>query len=149
VNHEDQKRALSDLSLRLNRGDLIAEGEMQQLASMLSRIGAGEDANQVLRVKPNRGQKRSDVVANQRMSLILHWVAGCIYPDPDSDEKAMTVAQACEAAVNTIVPVAKQIFPGADDCTYEVEYLQRCWHDKQRKYRRSPLRSPLDPDFPY
>ncbi len=83
------------------------------------------------------------------MSLILHWVAGAIQPDPASHRRAMSIEAACELAVTTIVPVAKATFPGADNRQYDVEYIMRCWAEPDYAHMRSPDRGWLDTDYPY
>ncbi len=149
MSYLDNRRRLLDLAKQIDSGAVLSEEQKGFLAYALSRIGAGEDANEVLGVRLMRGQKLSDVIARQRMSLILHWVAGAIQPDPDSNERAMSVEAACELAVKTIVPFAKAMFPGAEDWQYDVEYLMRCWSEPDYAHLRSPGRGWFDTDYPY
>ena len=137
------------LSMQLFRGEPLSQDQTQYLAFVLWRIANGEDANAVLEVRLKRGQRDSDAVAKQRISMILHWVAGAIEPDPRSNQKPLTLEQACTLAVNTIVPLAKSFFPGADNCTYDVEYLLRCWSEPAYQHMRSLDRVFFDNDFPY
>jgi hypothetical protein len=146
---EDQRRALLDLAYQLDGGSDLADSQRQFLALALYRIATGEDANKVLSVRPTRGQKLTDAVDKRRMSLILHWVACAMRPDPKTGEKAMTLVEACEAAMDAIVPHAKVVFPGADERKYEPEYIQRCWSDPVYAHMRSTERGWFDPDFPY
>ena len=146
---EDQRRALLDLAYQLDGGADLADSHRQFLALALYRIATGEDANKVLSVRPTRGQKLTDAVDRRRMSLILHWVACAMHPDPNTGEKAMTLAEACEAAMNAIVPHAKVKFPGADNRKYDAEYIQRCSSESMYAHMRSPERGWFDPDFPY
>lgn len=122
---------------------------MQFLSIAFYRISTGEDANKVFQVKLKPGQKLSDVTARRRLSVILHWIACAIDPDPDSKEKSTSVESACELAVQTIVPAAKRMYPGADDNNYEAEYLLRCWHAPEYAHLRSTERGWFDPDYPY
>lgn len=146
----DKRRALNELSKQLFRGEMLSEEQSQYLGMIFWRIANGEDANAVLEVRPKRGQTNPKVIARQRMSLILHWVAGAMHPDPnDSTKCPLTVEQACELAMDTIVPIAKKAFPGADECTYDVEYLVRCWSEKGYKHMRLTERGFYDDDFPY
>jgi len=145
----DNKRRLSRLAARLlNSGELL-DAERTYLGVALSRIAAGEDANQVFAVVRARGQKKSDAPDRQRLSLILHWVHCAMFPEPDSTEQAMSLAEACERAVSEIVPLAKRLFPGADAHAYDVEYLIRCHGAPEYKHLRTDLRVWLDNDFPY
>ncbi len=142
-------RALLDLAYQLDRGDELSADQCNFLAIALYRIGSGEDANHVFNVQGGRGHKLANVIARRRMSVILHWVACKVQPDPDSDEKVMSVSAACEEAISSIVPAAKDIFPGADDTAYDVEYILRCWTDPTNAHMRFPTRGWYDPDYPY
>lgn len=149
MNHLDHQRILRDLGLQLDRDEPLSEEQQRFLAIVFYRIGTGEDANKVLNVRPHRGERLSAVIARRRMSMILHWVADAIQPDPGASDKAMSVQAACELAVEMIVPVAKTAFPGVDDRKYEAEYIFRCWSDSAYAHMRSPDRGWFDPDFPY
>jgi hypothetical protein len=149
MSHLDQRRILNALSLQLFQEEPLSQGQMRYLAAVFYRIANGEDANNVLEVSPRRGQKTSDAIAKKRISLILHWIAVAIAPDSESKEKPLTIVEACELAMEHIVPVAKRMYPGADDCKYDVEYLARCWSEPAYQHMRSPDRSFFDSDFPY
>lgn len=149
MSHLDQQRILDALSLQLFREEPLSDEQMKYLAVIFGRIANGEDANIVLEVRPRQGQKTSDAIAKKRMSLILHWIAAAIAPDSESKGKPLTIVKACELAMDTIVPVAKRMYPGADDCTYDTEYLVRCWSEPKYKHMRSSERSFFDNDFPY
>jgi hypothetical protein len=149
MSHEDHKRALLALAYQIGSGEDLTRDQQEYLAIVFYRIATGEDANAVLDVRPTRGQKLSDVIARRRMSLILHWVAGAMRPDPNTDEQAMTLSEACVAAMDTIVPRAKKAFPGADNREYDAEYLARCWSDPAYAHMRSHGRGWFDQDFPY
>lgn len=149
MSYLDNQRVLMSLALQIQRKEPLSEEQLQFLAVVFYRIGAGEDANKVLSVRLQQGQKLSDVVARCRMSLILHWIAGAIQPDPQSNSKHMTVEAACVEAVTTIVPVARKAFPGADSQQYDAEYIQRCWSEPAYAHMRSPDRGWIDSDFPY
>jgi hypothetical protein len=149
MSHEDHKRVLLDLARQLDAGEELDTSQMQYLAIVFYRIASGEDANKVLGVQPLRGQKSSDLVNRRRMSMILHWVACAINPDPDNDKKAMTLSEACIQAMDTIVPEAKAAFPEADYRSYDAEYIQRCWSDPAYAHMRSTKRGYFDMDLPY
>jgi len=72
-----------------------------------------------------------------------------MYPDPSSEKQDISLAEACEKAQFTVVPLAKKMFPGADSITYDPEYLQRCHSAPEYAHLRSPFRSWIDDDFPY
>jgi hypothetical protein len=149
MSYFDNQRILRELGRQIESDAPLSDDQKRFLAIALYRIGTGEDANKVLGVRPQRGQKLSDVVARRRMSLILHWVAGAIEPDPESTSKPMSVEDACALAVTTIVPAAKAKFPGSDNRKYDVEYITRCWSEPAYAHMRSPDRGWFDPDFPY
>jgi hypothetical protein len=145
----DIRRALNLLSQQIAAGaaDPLTDAQRTYLSAILFRISKGEDANEVLGLKRRRGNSEKDETARQRLSMILHWVAGQL--NPADGGQALSLAAACELAQTTIVPAAKSMFPGADDTAYDVEYLMRRWHEPAYKHLRSPLRGPYDPDFPY
>jgi len=149
VSYADQQRWLLDLAVQLSQGKPLLAEQKRFLSLVLYRIGSGEDANTVLRARKKRGEKLSDVIAKRRMSLILHWVACAINPDPDSAKKVMSLTAACELATTTIVPFAKAMFPGADNREYNTEYIQRCWGNPKYAHMRSTERGWFDADFPY
>jgi len=148
VSPHDRRRALLAMAYRLREGKAPSKTERQYLADALSQIAYGEDANKALGVKLRRGEKSKDAVARRRISMILHWVAAAVEPDPVTGRK-LSVERACERAVSTIVPAAKRAFPGADGKNYEVEYLLRCWKNPKYRHMRSVTRKYLDPDSPY
>ncbi len=149
MNHLDHQRIMLDLAYQLDRNELLLPEQIRFLAIALYRIGTGEDANKVLQVTPKPGQKLKDITARRRLSVILHWIACSVNPDPGSEEKAMSVEAACELATQTIVPAAKKMYPGADDHQYEVEYLLRCWSAPEYAHLQSCERGWFDPDYPY
>ena len=149
MSHEDQIRVLFDLSRQLASGDSLTESQQQYLSTAFYKIASGEDANKVLGTRPNRGESLSALIARRRMSLILHWVAGAINPDPSTSERAMTVSEACAAAMTTIVPLAKEMFPGAENRIYDAEYIERCWSEPAYKHMRSTERGWFDQDYPF
>ncbi len=149
MNRFDHMRALLDLAHRLGRGDELSANERDFLSIALYRIGTGEDANVAFNVQRGRGLKLADVIARRRMSVILHWVACAVDADAESGETAMSIEAACVEAVGSIVPLAKEAFPGADHCVYDVDYIRQCWNDRKYAHMRSPMRGWLDPDFPY
>lgn len=145
----DHRRALLDLAYQLDRGEALSDEQRRFLAVVFYRIGRGEDANKVLGLEFGRGERLSDAIARMRMSMILHWVACRVKPDPSSDEKAMSIEKACALAVDTIVPMAKAVYPGADRRHYDAEYILHCWGKPEYAHMRSTERGWFDPDFPY
>ena len=130
-------------------GDGLLDAEREFIGQALERIGYGEDANDVLQTKLKPGQKEKDIIDRQRMSLILHWVHCAMYPDLSTNTQEMSLAEACELAQSTIVPVAKAAFTSAASIVYDPEYIQRCHSAPEYKHLRSPSRSDFDDDFPY
>jgi len=149
VNRYDQMRALRGLAQQLDSGEELSAEQRNFLGLALYRIGTGEDANVAFNVQGGRGLKLSDVIARRRMSVILHWVACAVDADSEPGEAAMSIEAACVEAVDSIVPVAKEAFPGADHCVYDVDYIRQCWTDPKYAHLRSPMRGWYDPDFPY
>jgi len=149
MSYLDNRRTLGALAYRVFRLEKLSKEEASYLGIVLGRIARGEDANDVLGVRPQRGQSHEDAISQQRMSLILHWVAAAIELIPDDNGKKLTVQEACEKAMDTIVPFAIQMFPSKKSPTYDAEYLQRRWSSPVCRHMRSPVRKFFDPDFPY
>ena len=150
MSKRDQQRVLQLLSKQISDGAPFSDSQRSYLADAIYRISQGEDANKAFGLSRSKGQKMSNEVARQRLSLILHWVACKVHPDPAADgEKAMSIAKACAEAQTTIIPAAKRMFPGADITTYDAEYLIKCWRDTDYKHLSSPLRGQYDADYPY
>jgi hypothetical protein len=149
MSHLDKRRVLDALSVQLLRGETLSPEQSQYLGVALWRIANGEDANAVLEVRPKQGHRQTGAIARQRMSLILHWVAAALESDPTGSDRPLSVEQACQLAVDSIVPAAKQAFPGGDSCTYDFDYIMRCWSDPSNEHMRSPSRKFYDDDFPY
>lgn len=149
MSYKDNQRILCALSAQLLGEESLSPEQSQYLGLTLHRISQGEDANHVLGVRPKKGQKTADALARQRMSFILHWIAGQVAADPDGDTKPISIEKACELAVDSIVPLAKRAFPGADNRNYSADYLARCWSAPENKHMRSPNRGFYDRDYPY
>ncbi len=149
MSHLDKRRIIGALSRQIFNGEQLSPEQSQYLGSALERIANGEDANAVLEVRPKRGQRNTGAITRRRTSLIMHWIAGLREPDPTDGGSIPSVEEACILAIDTIVPVAKKIFPGADDCNYDVEYLMRCWSEPDYQHMRSSVRQFYDDDFPY
>jgi|688.fasta_scaffold1456403_2 hypothetical protein len=146
---EDHRRAYLDLASQLENGEDLTEDQKRWLAATFYRLANGEDARKVFSLVRESGQKLADVIARQRMSLILHWVATAIHPEQGGTQRAKTLAEACEEAVVVIVPTAKRMFPGRDDAQYDAEYIQRCWSDPRYEHMRKPNRTWFEPDYPF
>jgi hypothetical protein len=145
----DHRRILGALAQQLACGEDLTPEQREFLSRAFYRISNGGDANEVFGVKRGRGKKVKDDLARQGLSQILHWVACAISPDPSSDERAMSVEDAIELAVQEIVPSVLANMPEGDKYEYSVEYLMSCWSDPRYKHMRSPARTFWDPDFPY
>ena len=148
MSYLDNRRMLDKLSLAIYQGNELPE-EREYLVIALFRIATGEDANEVLGVKPTTGRSERDAIAKQRISFILHWVRSYMDANPASDEKRITLEEACIEAEKMIVPVAKKRYPGADMTQYTAEYIQRCHTSPRYKHMRSEIRRWTDDDFPY
>jgi hypothetical protein len=137
------------LAYQLESNQPLSPEQRSFLSFAFYRIGTGEDANKVLGLKLQPGQKLKDLISRRRLSYILHFIACAMNPDPYSNDKAMDIEAACEWAKDNLVPEAKKKFPGADDNEYDVEYLLRCWTAPEYEHMRSCERQWFDADFPY
>jgi hypothetical protein len=147
MSHLDNRRILGALGYRVLKREKLSEEEASYLGIVLGRIARGEDANQVLGVRPAKGRTDAGAVARKRLSWILSWIAA--KTEPDANGRKMSIEDACASAVNSVVPVAKQMFPGADSRAYDADYLMRCWSEPKYKHMRTSKRSFYDEDFPY
>jgi 3-oxoacyl-(acyl-carrier-protein) synthase len=147
MSHLDNRRILEALAHRLFRGEKLSEEEARFLGIVLGRIANGEDANKVLGVRPKKGQTESAAIARQRLSMILSWIAAQI--EPDANGRRKSIEAACAAAVHSIVPAAKLMFPGDDERVYDHEYLMRCWSAPEYRHMRTSKRSFYNEDFPF
>lgn len=149
MSHLDILRILNELSMQLFRKEPLSDQQSEYLCLVFMRIANGEDANIVLGTRPKRGNKNSDAIARERLSFILQWIACKIESHEGDVKNHMSIEKACELAIDSIVPFAKFLFPGAEDCNYDVEYLMRCWSEPKYKHMRSTKRQLYDEDFPF
>ena len=142
--------------LRLLADELLGVGnlspsERQYLGKALQRICNGEDANQAFNLKRGRGKRISAEQDRKRLSFILWWIAEQVSTENisiDGVQEPLALEEACELATEKIVPIAKRMFPGADDRIYDAEYLVRCWYKPEYAHMRLQERSHLDLDSP-
>ena len=142
--------------LRLLADELLGDGnlspsERQYLGKALQRICDGEDANQAFNLKRGRGKRISAERDRKRLSFILWWVAEQVSTENisiDGVQEPLALEEACEKAAKKIVPIARRMFPGADNHAYEAEYLMRCWYKPEYAHMRLQERSHLDLDSP-
>lgn len=129
--------------------DRLSPAQKQYLTVVFQRIGRGEDPRVVLGVKLERGQKQNDDSARQRLSFILHWIAGLLDGNTINGKRKMSVETACEKAMDSVVPVSKKLFPGAGGRIYDAQYLSRCWYASEYAHMQSVTRSVYDASSPY
>jgi hypothetical protein len=149
MSYLDNRRRLKMLGMALKTREGLLKEELQYLSAALIRIAQGEDANHVFGVKLQKGCKDKDVLARKRMSFILSFVQSYMYPNPDSNEQEMVLEDACVKAAEEIVPLARRLYPGDDQATYNSDYIQRCHSSPEYSHMRKPERTWLDDDFPY
>jgi hypothetical protein len=142
VNHLDRQRILRVLARQIERGEQLSAAQLNYLGKAFARIGNGEDANRVLGVRATRGKSDKDAISHQKHSLILHWMAGAI-DGPDG----LSVSQACEIAMTTLVPLAHEIFGNPDNSVYDAEYLRKMWYENTEMQKLD--RNVFDHAFPY
>jgi hypothetical protein len=143
----DHRRIFLQLSKEIGENRL-SEAQLYWLSLVFYRIGNGEDPATVLGLSRNRGQKRNDDMARQRLSFVLHWIACYLDDNVGTKKRRVSVETACQEAMTRIVPASLKLFPGAGGPTYDVQYLSRCWYASKYAHMRSVTRSVYDPDSP-
>ena len=111
--------------------------QFSHLALVFEEILNGVDANEALGLKYKRGNKEADGVARNKISLVLHWVAGAISPKAEGG-LGFTIDKACEEAANEF-----------DSLGYSPEVIRKYWYQKDKAHMQSALRNTFDPDSPY
>ena len=93
----------------------------------------------------SRGTKRKPV-ARQKLSAVLHWVAGAITPtDGDPPGLGLTLEQAFEQAV----PLARKLFAVEGSEKYDASYIKKCWYAADKAHMRDSNRGHFDQDSPF
>ena len=142
MDHLDKQRILVALARQIGRREELSESQFDYLYAVLSRIGNGEDANEVLGVRPTRGRSDKDAISRRKLSFILHWIAAAI-DGPDG----YTVEQACEKAMTEVVPVANRAWGNPNNFEYDAAYLRKKWYAEREM--QDVNRSFFDHAFPY
>jgi hypothetical protein len=140
-NYLDQRRALRDLAGQLLRGEALLPVQSSYLGLAFLRIADGENANSVLSVSPRKGQTDAQAMSRQNLSIVMHWIAGAVAPEPVG--YGYSVEKACQEAV----PIAQKQFGDSTGEKYDALYLRKKWYEYQ--HMQSDTRLFYDKDFPY
>jgi hypothetical protein len=146
MDHLDKQRMLAALGRQIHRREELSDSQLDYLQVVLSRIGNGDDANEVLGVRSTRGRSKKDAISRRKLSFILHWIACATYEDEDEPAR-YTVEKACEVAMTEVVPVANRVWGNPDNFEYDAAYLRKKWYAEREMQNRD--RSFLDHAFPY
>ncbi len=86
-------RALASRLASLHLDDI----ELSELASVLHRIGCGEDANVALGVNRGKGQSQAKEEAHYKTQRAIRWIAGYMNPgDGSTPVKTAAISEAAE-----------------------------------------------------
>ena len=146
MNALDTRKRLKAFAEQMKEGCAPSDEQYRYLHWAFEKIAAGEDANKVLGVAFSRGKKQSDAEARQKLSLILHWVAGAITPT-DGDPPGLGYTH--ERAFREAAILARQVFGVSATDKYDAQYIKKCWYAADKKHMQSPVRHRLDSDSPF
>lgn len=144
MNPTDRRKYLTVFAQQMQQKKELTEPQFEYLANVFAKISAGEDANEVLGLKYQRGNGPTKDKTRQKLSLVLQWIA-CATESTTDDGLGYTLEEAC----NKAVPFARGIFGDKDSQKYDVEYLKKCWYKSDYAHMRSPTRGHFDKDSPF
>ena len=146
MNPLDYRKNLAAFAQKMESKTEPTEEQYQYLADAFTRISKGDDANKVLGVAFQKHQTETNAAARQKLSAVLHWVAGAITPtDGDPPGLGLTLEQAFEQAA----PVARKLFAVEGSEKYDASYIKKCWYAADKAHMRDPNRGHFDQDSPY
>jgi hypothetical protein len=141
---------LRKIALALSKGQSLSPEDRQSLSpedlsfltTALDRIGAGDDANEVLGVKAGRGERKTVESAQKKtlIELAMSWIAAVIIPKEEGG-LGKTLDQAFEAAARQIPGNAN--LPGDANLPNNANFglsedtLRQYWADYPQMRRRS------------
>ena len=148
-----QLKRFRELSRRLNEGESLTVEEKIYFAKAFDRIGNGESADLVFRIKRGPGDKARDDTQKKKISLIFQLVATAILPKATANDSASSRAfglgMTLEQAFEWVSPRASELFGNESPSAYGPEHLKKLWYDPQYAHMKSPFRSAQDLDSPF
>ena len=132
MNPIDIRKRLHAFAIKMEKKLPLDDEEYLYLNRVFSRIAAGEDANEVLGILYSRGHSENDAIGRQKLSRVLHWVAGAIDPDTGFGYKLEEALQ-----------IAHKEF----DYPHDLGYLRKRWYEQTEM--QSAFRKWSDPDSPF
>jgi len=113
---------LKRLAKKIANNTPLDDTERDFLSSALAAIASGEDAETALQVKAKRGERKSQAMADIKLSrdLALGWIAAAIQPE-SQDGLGLSVKEAAEK-----IKMHFSNLPSEDS-------LKRIWSDYKRK----------------
>ena len=150
---EDNQRILRSLVYELLKPTPRPERYLALVAPLLA-ICDGADANIALGLKRQPGKLELAEIKRRRWSLILHWTICACDPETgllDENGDPITRIEACRQAQDTIVPLAREVFPLPDGEPDETDYGPEVMSKKFTEYPHlnDRVRGFYDADFPY
>jgi len=146
LNPLDYRKNLAAFAQQMQSKKAPTGEQYQYLANAFQRISEGEDANVVLGVKFQKNQTKTSAAARQKLSAILHWIAGAITPvDGDRPGLGLTLEEAFVQAT----PLARKLFGVESSDKYDASYIRKCWYAADKKHMQDPVRGHFDQDSPY
>ena len=146
MNPLDYRKNLAAFAQQMQSKTEPTEEQYQYLADSFARISKGEDANKVFGVSFQKHHTETNAVTRQKLSMVLHWVAGAVTPtDGDPPGLGLTLEQAFEQAA----PLARKLFTMEGSGKYDASYIKKCWYAADKAHMRDPNRGHFDQDSPY
>jgi hypothetical protein len=146
MNPLDIKKRLKFFAEKLATHSPLSNEECEYLASSLTRIADGEDANHVFGVKFGRGNSLKDAKNRQAISFIVHWIECAVQPtNGEIAGLGLSVSAACAEAA----PILRKMLGVDDSQKYDDEYIRQCYYKPEFAHMRSVLRGTFDQDSPF
>jgi hypothetical protein len=131
---------------QLEKGTPFTTEQMQFWANIFRRIGEGESPDMVLNLKRKKGEKSTDDLKRQKISLVLHLIAS--YYRPHNDPRLPPEPKfSLEEAIEKVLPSVQKIM--GDKKNYDFELVRSWWYDVDKKHMNSAIRTAIEPDTPF
>ena len=146
MNPLDYRKNLAAFAQQMQSKTEPTEEQYKYLADAFTRISNGEDANKVLGVSFQKHHTEANAVTRQKLSMVLHWVAGAVTP---TDGKPPGLGLTLEQAFEQAAPLARKLFAVEGSEKYDASYIKKCWYASDKAHMRDPNRGHFDQDSPY
>lgn len=165
----EQLKRFQAFADQIRSGLPITEEQRAYLEDVFDRLGAGEDANEVMGLTYGPGKRRSDEIALQQRFLILHWMRCAMTPEDAKDSAGHEIGGlglTLEQAVNAVLDIAdgewtnpktkeKHTYKDPDGSIrspfrkYSYDTLHALWRSGANKHMKQEYATAFVPNSPY